>query len=53
MEIEDRKPKTHKGKLALEEKGPKLKEAHKNIAFIKTSNTGEIMQMVMEELVNQ
>ncbi len=48
--MEERKPKTHKGKLYLESLKPKLIEDPKQCLFINTENSTEIMRMVLHEL---
>ena len=48
--MEERKPKTHKGKLYLESLKPKLIEEPKECLFINTRNSTEIMRMVLQEL---
>ena len=48
--MEERKPKTHKGKLYLESLKPKLIEDPKQCLFINTKNSSEIMRMVLHEL---
>lgn len=50
--MEDRKAKTHKGRKYLESKQPKVFEDPKNSLFINTSNSNEILRMVMNDLVN-
>jgi hypothetical protein len=47
----DRKAKTHKGRKILEAKLPKVYEDPKNSLFINTSNSNEILRMVMNDLV--
>ena len=48
--MEERKPKTHKGKLYLESLKPKVIEDPKQCLFINTQNSNEIMRMVLNEL---
>ena len=48
--MEERKPKTHKGKLYLESLKPKVIEDPKQCLFINTANSSEIMRMVLHEL---
>ena len=48
--MEERKPKTHKGKLYLESLKPKVIEDPKKCLFINTQNSNEIMRMVLNEL---
>ena len=48
--MEERKAKTHKGKLYLESLKPKLIEDPKKCLFINTNNSTEIMRMVLNEL---
>jgi len=48
--MEERKAKTHKGKLYLESLKPKLIEDPKQCLFINTKNSNEIMRMVLQEL---
>ena len=48
--MEERKPKTHKGKLYLESLKPKLIEGPKECLFINTQNSSELMRMVLHEL---
>ena len=48
--MEERKPKTHKGKLYLESLKPKLIEDPKQCLFINTANSTELMSMVLHEL---
>ncbi len=47
----DRKAKTHKGRKIIESKQPKVYEDPKNSLFINTSNSNEILRMVMNDLV--
>ena len=48
--MEERKPKTHKGKLYLESLKSKVIEDPKQCLFINTANSSEIMRMVLHEL---
>jgi len=48
--MEERKPKTHKGKLYLESLKPKVIEDPKQCLFINTQNSNELMRMVLNEL---
>ena len=48
--MEERKAKTHKGKLYLESLKPKLIEEPKQCLFINTMNSNELMRMVLHEL---
>ena len=48
--MEERKPKTHKGKLYLDSLKPKVIEEPKQCLFINTKNSTEIMRMVLHEL---
>lgn len=48
---ENKKAKTHKGKLHLESLLPKVNEDPKNCLFLNTNNSSEIMRMVMNDLV--
>ena len=48
--MEDKKPKTHKGKLYLESLLPKLIEDPKQCLFINTANSSEIMRMILNDL---
>ena len=48
--MEERKAKTHKGKLYLDTFKPKLIEDPKKCLFINTNNSTEIMRMVLNEL---
>ena len=48
--MEERKPKTHKGKLYLDSLKPKVIEEPKQCLFINTQNSTEIMRMVLHEL---
>ena len=48
--MEERKPKTHKGKLYLESLKPKVVEDPKQCLFINTQNSNELMRMVLNEL---
>ena len=48
--MEDKKPKTHKGKLYLESLLPKLIENPKQCLFINTANSSEIMRMILNDL---
>ena len=48
--MEERKAKTHKGKLYLESLKPQLKEGPKQCLYINTENSSEIMRMVLSEL---
>ncbi len=48
--MEDKKAKTHKGKLYLESLLPKLKEDPKQCIFINTANSSEIMRMILNDL---
>ena len=48
--MEERKPKTHKGKIYLESLKPKVIEDPKQCLFINTANSSEIMRMVLHEL---
>jgi len=47
--MEERKAKTHKGKLYLESLKPKLNEDPKECLFINTQNSNELMRMVLHE----
>jgi hypothetical protein len=50
-EIEDKKAKTHKGRLYLKAKEPKLVEDPKQCLFINTNKSNEILRMVLTDLV--
>jgi hypothetical protein len=49
--IEVKKAKTHKGRLHLQSKIPKVIEGPKECVFLNTHNTSEIMKMVLNDLV--
>jgi hypothetical protein len=48
---EVKKAKTHKGRLHLESKIPKIMEGPKECIFLNTHNSSEIMRMVLNDLV--
>jgi hypothetical protein len=48
---DSRKAKTHKGRIFLNSKLPKVVEDPKEALFINTNNSSEIMRMVMSDLV--
>ena len=48
---ENKKAKTHKGRIYLQKLMPKAVEDPKECLFINSDNTGEIMRMVMNDLV--
>ena len=48
---ENKKAKTHKGRLYLQKLMPKVVEDPKECLFINSDNTGEILRMVMNDLV--
>lgn len=51
-EIEEKKAKTHKGRLYLKQKEAKLEEDPKECLFINTNKSTEILRMVLTDLVN-
>lgn len=46
-----KKAKTHKGRLHLESKIPKILEGPKECLFLNTDNSSELMRMVLNDLV--
>ena len=52
-DLEERKAKTHKGKLFLDSKRPKEIEGPKQCLFINTNKSSEIMKMILEDLVRK
>lgn len=51
IEKDLRKPKTHKGRRILEDRGPKLIEGPKSTLFIKGNKTSENVSEFMSDLV--
>ena len=47
-----KKPVTHKGKLALEDKAPKVIENTKRIILIKSSKTTPLLQECLSDIVS-
>lgn len=52
-QIEVKKAKTHKGRLHLQSKIPKVIEGPKESIFLNTHNTSDIMKMVLNDLVRK
>ena len=50
-QLEIKKAKTHKGRLHLETKLPKLIEVPKECLYLNTHNSSELMRMVLNDLV--
>jgi|LauGreDrversion4_2_1035121.scaffolds.fasta_scaffold702761_1 hypothetical protein len=50
-DIETGKAKTHKGRLYLKSKEPKLVEDNKHCLFINTNKSTEILRMILTDLV--
>ncbi len=50
--VENKKAKTHKGRMHLQSLMPKLVEDPKESLFLNSDNTGEIMRMVLNDLVS-
>ena len=49
--IDTSKAKTHKGRVYLKSKEPKLQEDDKHCLFINTNKSNEILRMVLTDLV--
>ena len=49
--MENKKAATHKGRLYLKSKMAKLLEDPKDSLFLNSDNTGEIMRMILSDLV--
>ena len=52
-EIDVGKAKTHKGRLFLKSKEPKIEEDPKHCLFINTSKSSEILRMILSDLVKK
>jgi hypothetical protein len=50
--VELKKAKTHKGRLHMESKIPKIIEGPKECLFLNTHNSSDIMRMILNDLVS-